>query len=135
LNVPDYIQTSPSVAISQANSFFRKADILLFFTWKEELQYSKEYPSTVIGSKIYDYLGARRLVLAFGPNCDGAIDDLLSKTGTGLRVDSSATMQRAINRIIEGELNLSCIDLEELSRYSFQHQAFKLITFLNSLQI
>jgi hypothetical protein len=131
--LPKYIKTIGEVDISKIGEKFEESDILLFFTWKEELTRTKEYSSTVIGSKIYDYLGAGKFVLAFGPNRDGAIDDLLVSTGTGLRTESLDELRKLIVNLYDGNFNFLNRNKLALEGYSFHSQAKKLIFFIESL--
>lgn len=133
MRVPRHIRIYPEVPVWKVPGLLQEADVLLFLTWNKELRRSDEYIPTVVGSKIYDYLGAARPILAYGPNCDGAIDSLLLDTHLGVRVENEAEFVQLLddpNSILYG---LHEPDFEVLRRYSFSYQSLRLLEFILSL--
>ncbi len=69
------------VSFKESAAIQKRASGLLFFHWKGP------YPEGWISAKIYEYIGAKRPILAIGSK-GTAVDSLLNQTGCGLAADS-----------------------------------------------
>ena len=68
----------------------RRSDRLLVFLW------DGTNTEGILTGKIFEYLGARRRVLAVGGPRESAVDQLLGDTGAGIRVRDEAAIGREI---------------------------------------
>lgn len=133
--LPAYVVLKSEIPISGVSAELASADLLLFFTWNSRLEITTNFPTTVIGSKIYDYIGAQRFIVAFGPNCDEEIDDLLSNTGLGKRVNNSVDLKFLVENFYSSNSFSPTPNLEEIDNYSYRAQAIKLLRFIRRLEL
>jgi len=83
------VKEFPKVPYHEALKILRSSDILLFIQWRgrgEEGWYS---------AKLYDYIGARRPILAFSSK-DGIIDRLIKRCSCGIVVDGMEEAEGAL---------------------------------------
>ena len=132
--VPSYVFLKYEIPMRDVSEELSDADLLLFFTWNKDLRRTSDFRTTVIGSKIYDYLGAQRFIVAFGPNCDREIDDLLGKTRVGQRVENAEEFQKLLDTIYSAKALTLNSDLNEIKKYTYKSQANNLLLFVKKLR-
>lgn len=119
----------PRCANIEALRWQRSADILLLLEWND--------PSAkgVYTGKIFEYLGARRPILAIG-SAAGVVDDLLRTTSGGVVVNTSSNIKNFIIRCWYQKLRIGSTMLntppEFLKSYTRRYQAGMLADHLRS---
>lgn len=125
--LPKYVQIRNSVPRAQAHKLQREADFGLLLNWED---------SNVEGvetTKLFEYISAGLPILATGGTGNDAVFDIISKTGSGVylqTVDSIYDFLRlAIKRRSHGLKRIDEISLN----YSFLNQSLELDDYLKEL--
>ena len=79
-NLENIVQMKNFIPHNQAVEFMKNSDILLLLIEKSSLN------KTLLSGKLFEYLGAKRPILAFGPK-DGAAGRVIHETKTGIVID------------------------------------------------
>jgi glycosyltransferase involved in cell wall biosynthesis len=82
------------IAREQILQLERAADALLLFLWNDP-----DERGTYTG-KLFEYLGARRPIIASGGPRESVIDDVLARTGAGTRAQTPGQMRAAIAKAV-----------------------------------
>lgn len=141
---PDIITMAESYGLSDVVSQFdkvsydrsleiqRSSDALLFVQWQG--------PSGDgwYSAKLYDYIGARRPILALAQR-GGIIDDLVTKTSSGMIADDEHSLKKAILRLYGEYIKSGQIKYEgngrEVSTYTRRLRAKELAGLFDSLLV
>jgi len=122
-----YGQVSRSVALQKQ----RESQLLLLLDW-DDPQERGTYPG-----KIFEYLAARRPILATGGSAEGVVALLLKETGTGIWAPRVADVKEALNKLyleFKAQGKLSCHgDEAQVYKYSYRDMARKFSEILDSL--
>lgn len=122
---------SPTVPHNQALSLQRAADVLLFLPWQGVPE------GGILTSKLFEYLGARRPILAVGaPAADTC--RIIAETGSGMAsVDAGEIARWLEERLCESVRAGRAPDLapERVAQYSREYQARRLSEFLQALPL
>jgi glycosyltransferase involved in cell wall biosynthesis len=108
---PEVIDCRGPVSAAQARTLMRASDILLL---QEDAD--REIARVAVPSKLYEYLGAQRFVLALAGH--GPIRDVVEQTGAGVVVEPTdvARIRALLLDWIEGRRHDPVIDDEHLRR-------------------
>lgn len=124
------IQLFGEVPHEQAVQQQRNSAILLLLEWIDP------QARGVYTGKIFEYLGARRPILAIGPK-GGVIGKLLQETGAGTLVSTAEEVKKYLRQslvIFRSEGHLTFIgDDEAIQKYSWNEQARKLTSVFEGL--
>jgi glycosyltransferase involved in cell wall biosynthesis len=108
----------------------RESQILLLLKWEDPQEFGV-YPG-----KIFEYLAARRPILATGGSND-VVTELLNETKAGIDVASIGDIENALRKLyreykFKGEIAYSG-DIEKIDKYSHREMARKFSEVLNNL--
>ena len=122
-----YGSVSRSVALQKQ----RESQLLLLLDW-DDPQERGTYPG-----KIFEYLAARRPILATGGSAEGVVAGLLEKTGTGIWALTAADVKDALKEFYmefkaQGKLSWHGNE-NEVSQYSYREMAKKFAEILDNL--
>jgi len=81
LTHPEVLEVNDVVSRQEVIEHERESTALLILVWDDA------YSATGYGGKVFEYLGARRPILAWNP-AGGVLDELLEQTGAGVSVSS-----------------------------------------------
>ena len=129
-NLSTIVFIHDSVPREQALEIQRSSQLLLLLIWidpKEE----------VVVAKIFEYLAAKRPVLAIGPS-QGAMPDLIHETNAGFVAESEQELQEILTTAYrqfktEGKVHYAGIE-SEIRKYSHEEMAKKIAGVLNQLK-
>lgn len=126
--VADVVSLSPRIAHAETLDKQVNADVLLLLEWTD--------PSFkgFFSGKVFEYLGARRPILAIGPR-GGVIDQLLQETRAGVMATSAEDVRRALTELlrsadVHGSPRYEG-DATAVRRYTRREQARALAAVLN----
>jgi glycosyltransferase involved in cell wall biosynthesis len=105
-----------------------ESHILLIFNWEDKRE-KNCYPL-----KVFEYLGAKRNIMATGGHGKDAIEDILTQTKAGVYTTSIKKIKDKIKYFLQqyqnGDYIFDGVD-EEIAEYSFPKQTEKLVKCLN----
>ncbi|MBI2859920.1 MAG: glycosyltransferase [Chloroflexi bacterium] len=109
----------------------RQSQILLLFDW-DDPQEKGVYPG-----KVFEYLGARRPILAIGGVTDNVVAGLLRQTGAGVHAPAVEDVKRALGELyreykLKGEVAYHGEE-SEINKYSHREMARKFAGILDGL--
>lgn len=109
----DIVQLHGVVPREAAMRAQRRADRLLIFLW--DLHNSH----VLIPGKLFEYLGARRMILATGGGTRSAVDAVLAQTSAGVRARDDLALQSEILRAVRERRsgNVRIVDASHLAPY------------------
>jgi glycosyltransferase involved in cell wall biosynthesis len=119
-----------SVSYNESHRIQRSSDLLLFVQWQGESA------DGWYSAKLYDYLGARRPILALGRK-GGIIDDLIQKTSSGVMAQDERDLRRHILDFYGEYMKTRCVaykgDDTEVSKNTRAKRTEELAGLFNSL--
>jgi len=124
------VTESGRVGYMESLGIQRGSDALLFVQWQGE------GGDGWYSAKLYDYLGARRPILALAKK-DGIIDDLIKKSSSGIVAESEHDIRRALSAVYDEYLKTGTIryrgDDKEVSMHTRRHMTGILADLLDSV--
>lgn len=126
----DIVKEFERVSYDKSLEIQRSSDVLLFVQWQGE------GGDGWYSAKLYDYIGARRPILALAER-GGIVDELITKTSSGLICDSGHSLQEALSKLYSeyaknGRIRLLCNE-EETARHTRRIRTAQLADIFNSL--
>jgi len=108
----------------------RESQLLLCFKWEDSQEHGA-YPG-----KLFEYLGARRPILATG-GTDDVVNDLLNETGAGISAMTLEDIKNMLNEFYEDYKRSGSVPYKgkesEISKYSHRELARQLCGILDSI--
>ncbi|MDY6915421.1 MAG: glycosyltransferase family 4 protein [Candidatus Cloacimonadota bacterium] len=122
-NKKEQLQLFPQVNHMQSVQYLQKSDFLMLFIAKRDSE-------IVIPAKVFEYLAARRPILAMIPP-QGEAAEIISKYKAGLicQIDSISEIKNNINELIHGKTDFK-LDKEDYRIYSRRYLTEKLACML-----
>ncbi len=119
--IDDLIHLHDPVPFEECVRHQKSATILLFLNWNDLQQ------KGVYSGKIFEYLGARRPILAFPRNPDSVVDQLLERTNAGVLCDTPEEIATQLKEWYDtfysfGELPYNGVD-DEILKFDRRNQA------------
>ena len=107
----------------------RRADRLLVLLWDEDNS------EGVLTGKLFEYLGARRRILAVGGPQRSAVDDILAATGAGTRGRDERALALEVRAAVEEhkEQRVAVLDERAIEPYSASQMARKFAEILDGV--
>ena len=117
----DMVHLHDSIPFEECVRRQQSATILLFLNWNDLEQ------KGLYSGKIFEYLGARRPILAFPRNPDSVVDQLLERTNAGVLCDTPEEIATQLKEWYDtfysfGELPYNGVD-EEIRKFDRRNQA------------
>jgi glycosyltransferase involved in cell wall biosynthesis len=108
----------------------KESQLLLLFNWEDPRQRG------VYSGKIFEYLAARRPILATG-GADSVVTELLKETNAGVDAHTVEDIRNALEKAyseykLRGEVSYQG-NMEKISKYSYREMARKFAAIMNSL--
>ncbi len=105
----------------------RRADRLLVFLFEGRNSH------VILPGKLFEYLGARRSILATGGGAESAVDGVFAETGAGIRCRDDATLQREVLQAVRERRagSVRIVDLASSTRYEAHALAERFATLLD----
>jgi glycosyltransferase involved in cell wall biosynthesis len=109
----------------------RASQLLLLLNWEEPQECG------VYSLKVFEYLAARRPILATGGSCDDVVKALLAETKAGMYAPTVEDIKRILRELYseykcKGEISYNG-DVEEINKYSYREMARKFAEILDSI--
>jgi glycosyltransferase involved in cell wall biosynthesis len=112
----------------QALQYAKQSSLLVYMGWNEY--------KGILSGKIFDYLGVQRTIL-LAPGDEGVIEDLLSKTNSGIIANSAEEVYDALKKCYLQWKNNGQVEyngkLNEIANYSRQQQSIKLKQLIDNI--
>ncbi|MBC7231545.1 MAG: hypothetical protein H5T74_14290 [Actinobacteria bacterium] len=102
------------------------------------IQWSDPYTSKLYGGKVFEYLGARRPIIAI-TNREGLLRSLIEKTNAGYACSDKSEVKSALREMIDefkktGRLEFKGIE-SEISKYTWDKSAKELASVLDDVSL
>lgn len=126
----DIVEVDDPVPREEALRKQRESQLLLLLTWNNPNE------KGLYTGKLFEYLAARRPILAIGVS-DGVVEELLRKTNAGVHAKSVEEIKRVLKKFyqefkVKGRVEYRGID-SEIDRYSQKEMARKFAEALDTL--
>ena len=125
--VKQYGRVSKEVALEKQ----RESQLLLLLDWDDQSE------KGVYSGKVFEYLGARRPILATGGSYDNVVHKLLAETGSGIHSTNIVDIKRTFAELYQEYKLKGAVDYNgmerEVNKYSHREMARKFSEVLNRL--
>lgn len=127
-NVGSIVKIQPTIPYSDSLKKQMKADALLLFLWNNPEE------KGVYTGKLFEYIGAKRPILAVGPK-DNVAADLIREHRLGAVVSTANETREALDAILEKKKPFDIPSLERNgnSEFTREYQYSKLIRFIEDI--
>lgn len=131
LSSVNWISLNDSVTRQQSYEIQRSSNILVLFNWEDVEE------KGVVPSKIFEYLGARKPIIATGGFGSDYVEEILLKTRGGYYCKNVREIKDTILRL-RGEFNdtessVTLLENEKIKSYSYEFLSGRLANLLNEL--
>lgn len=128
--INDLVKIKGRVSLERSHQIQCSSDALLLLVWNDTSH------KGVYTGKIFEYLGARRPILAVGPKGD-VVDQLLQKTGTGKVVTSVSEIANLLRDwltewLATGQISYKA-DETQINYFNRRSQAHRMATILDAI--
>lgn len=128
-NLQDIVHVYPSVSREESLKMQKESQILLLLLWNNKDE------ENILPGKVFEYLGARRPIIAYGC-CQGAVRNLLETTNAGKFAENKFSLKNIIlqyyQEFVESR-GVKCESNSKIEEYAYDTIAKKYSEILNKV--